>query len=64
MGGDFAGALFNRAQESASITFDWVKAGFKKTPSARDLLSHSVVKLQGNVFPLMFLITRELVRVQ
>ena len=50
VGGDFAAALFNRAQESASITFDWVKAGLKKRPSARELWSHSEVKLHGNIF--------------
>jgi alpha-galactosidase len=47
-GGDQAVAIFNRSAENATITVKWADLGIKKAPAtAKDLWSHSDVKLTG-----------------
>ena len=50
-GGDFAVALFNRAEEPAQMKVEWAKAGMKKTPQrARDLWTFRDIKLHGHAY--------------
>jgi alpha-galactosidase len=47
-GGDIAVAVFNRAPETAKVTFRWADAGIPKTPSCiRDLWRHREQKGSG-----------------
>ena len=50
-GGDFAVALFNRAEEPAQMKVEWAKTGMKKMPQrVRDLWTHHDIELHGRVY--------------